>query len=101
MTNAVLYRYNPNYIVQIPFYAQIYEVLSIDLFGPLLITPEGHQYIFIVKDTSTKWVELFSSMKATVRECPKTPINEILMRYAIPRRLVSDNGVQFISSVMQ
>lgn len=31
----------------------------------------------------------------------KTLINEIFLRYGCPRRIISDNGVQFISQVMQ
>ncbi|GFU69236.1 retrovirus-related Pol polyprotein from transposon 297 [Trichonephila clavipes] len=52
------------------------------------------------KDTSTKWVELFALAEATAENCAKTLI-EVLLRYGLPRRLISDNGPQFISAVMQ
>ncbi|GFX73377.1 transposon Tf2-8 polyprotein [Trichonephila clavipes] len=38
---------------------------------------------------------------ATAKECAITLIEEVLLRYGIPRRLISDNGTQFVSAVMQ
>ncbi|KAJ0169671.1 hypothetical protein K1T71_014856 [Dendrolimus kikuchii] len=38
---------------------------------------------------------------ATSEECAKTLVNEVYLRYGVPRRLISDNGVQFVSEVMQ
>ncbi|GFV01474.1 hypothetical protein TNCV_2960681 [Trichonephila clavipes] len=88
-------------LLRTPAYAQRFETLAIDLFGPLLETPTGKKWIFIVEDASTKWVELFSLAEATAEYCAKTLIEEVLLRYGLPRRLISDNGPQFISAVMQ
>ncbi|GFV55259.1 transposon Tf2-9 polyprotein [Trichonephila clavipes] len=75
--------------------------LVIDLFGPLPETPTGKKWIFIVEDTSTKWVELFAIAEAAAENCAKTLIEKVLLRYGLPQRLISDNGPQFISAVMQ
>ncbi|GFW56327.1 transposon Tf2-9 polyprotein [Trichonephila clavipes] len=88
-------------LLRTPAYAQRFEMLAIDLFGPLPETPTGKKWIFIVEDTSTKWVELFALAEATAENCAKTLIEEVLLRYSLPRRLISDNGPQFISAVMQ
>ncbi|GFT05883.1 transposon Tf2-9 polyprotein [Trichonephila clavipes] len=71
--------------------SQRFETLAIDLFGPLPETLARKKRIFIVEDTSTKWVKLFA----------KTLTEEVLLRYDIPRRLIKDNGPQFVSAVMQ
>ncbi|GFU06533.1 retrovirus-related Pol polyprotein from transposon 412 [Trichonephila clavipes] len=63
----------PSSLLQTPVPAQRFETLAIDLFGPL---PE-------------------------TKECAITLIEEVLLRYGIPRRLISDNGTQFVSAVMQ
>ncbi|GFT00038.1 integrin alpha-PS1 [Trichonephila clavipes] len=91
----------PAGLLRTPAYAQRFETLAIDLFGPLPETPTGKKWIFIVEDTSTKWVELFALAEATAENCAKTLIKEVLLRYGLPRRLISDNGPQFISAVMQ
>lgn len=39
--------------------------------------------------------------EATAQQCALTLLNEVFLRYGLPRRLSSDNGTQFISAVMQ
>lgn len=78
-----------------------FEVLSIDLFGPLPKGPNGEKWIFIVEDTASRWVELFALKEATAQQCALTLLNEVLLRYGLPRRISSDNGTQFVSAVMQ
>ncbi|GFX42992.1 transposon Tf2-9 polyprotein [Trichonephila clavipes] len=84
-----------------PVPAQRFESIAIDLFGPLPETTEGMKWIFIVEDYTTKWVELFPLKQATAKECAMTLLNEVFLRYGVPRRLISDNGTQFVSAVMQ
>ncbi|GFX17538.1 retrovirus-related Pol polyprotein from transposon 297 [Trichonephila clavipes] len=84
-----------------PVPAQRFETLSIDLFGSLLESKDGKRWILIIEDCTTKWVELFALPNATSKECAITLIEEVLLRYGIPRRLISDNGTQFVSAVMQ
>ncbi|GFX24081.1 hypothetical protein TNCV_2435741 [Trichonephila clavipes] len=62
---------------------------------------EGKRWILIIEDCTTKWVELFALSNATAKECAITLIEEVLLRYDIPHRLISDNGTQFVSAVMQ
>lgn len=91
----------PAGLLRTPAYAQRFETLAIDLFGPLPETPTGKKWIFLVEDTSTKWVELFSLAEASAANCAKVLIEEVFLRYGLPRRMISDNGPQFVSSVMQ
>ena len=46
-------------------------------------------------------MEIFKLVEATSEACAKTLIEEVFFRYGIPRRIKSDNGVQFVSAVMQ
>ncbi|GFX88495.1 hypothetical protein TNCV_2279631 [Trichonephila clavipes] len=91
----------PAGLLQTPVPAQRFESIAIDLFGPLPETTEGMKWIFIVEDYTTKWVELFPLKQATAKECAMTLLNEVFVRYGVPRRLISDNGTQFVSAVMQ
>ncbi|GFW33568.1 retrovirus-related Pol polyprotein from transposon opus [Trichonephila clavipes] len=61
-----------------PVYSQRFEVIAIDLFGPLPQTDS-----------------------ASARQCATTLIEEVFMRHGIPRRIISDNGTQFVSAVLQ
>ncbi|GBM62381.1 Transposon Tf2-9 polyprotein [Araneus ventricosus] len=91
----------PAGLLQTPVPAQRFESIAIDLFGPLPETSEGMKWIFIVEDCTTKWVELFPLKQATAKECALTLLNEVFLRYGLPRRLISDNGSQFVSAIMQ
>lgn len=92
--------FKPSGLLQTPVQAQRFEILSIDLFGPLPETSEGFKWIFIVEDTASRWVELFSLKTATAEECAKCLVNEVVLRYGVPRKVISDNGPQFVSGVM-
>ncbi|XP_052739581.1 uncharacterized protein LOC128198386 [Bicyclus anynana] len=78
-----------------------FETIAIDLFGPLPSAPDGKAWILIVQDNATRWVELFALESATAEACAETLLNEVILRYGLPRRLTSDNGSQFVSAVMQ
>lgn len=91
----------PAGLVQTPPYNQRFEVLSIDLFGPLPETANGNRWIYIIEDTATKWVELFTLKEATAVACAKILVEDLFLRYGLPRKIISDNGVQFVSDVMQ
>ncbi|GFX45403.1 hypothetical protein TNCV_1026631 [Trichonephila clavipes] len=91
----------PSVLLQTPVPAQRFETLAIDLFGPLPESKDGKRWILIIEDYTTKWVELFALPSATAKECAITLIEDVLLRYGIPHRLISDNGTQFVSAVMQ
>lgn len=91
----------PPGLIQTPVPAQRFEVLAVDLFGPLPKGARGERWILIVEDTASKWVELFALNEATAEACAKLLIEEVFLRFGVPRRLVSDNGVQFVADVMQ
>ncbi|GFW78468.1 hypothetical protein TNCV_1380141 [Trichonephila clavipes] len=91
----------PAGLLRTPVYSQRFEVIAIDLFGPLPQTDTGKQWIFIVENCATKWVELFALSQASARQCATTLIEEVFMRHGIPRRIISDNGTQFVSAVLQ
>lgn len=88
-------------LYQTPVQSQRFEVLSMDLFGPLPETSDGYKWIFIVEDTTSKWIELFPLTIASAENCAKCLIDEIILRYGVPRRVISDNGTQFVSAIMQ
>ncbi|GFT18930.1 transposon Tf2-9 polyprotein [Trichonephila clavipes] len=91
----------PSGLLQTPVPAQRFETLAIDLFGPLPESKDGKRWILIIEDCTTMWVELFALPNATAKECVITLIEEVLLRYGIPRHLINNNGTQFVSAVMQ
>ncbi|GBP68446.1 Gypsy retrotransposon integrase-like protein 1 [Eumeta japonica] len=91
----------PMGLLQTPVPAQRFEVVAVDLFGPLPKGPKGERWVMIMEDTASKWIELFPLADATAEACAKVLIEEVFLRFGVPRRMVSDNGVQFVADVMQ
>ncbi|GFT65639.1 transposon Ty3-I Gag-Pol polyprotein [Trichonephila clavipes] len=91
----------PAGLLRTPVYTQRFKVIAIDLFGPLPQTGTGKLWIFIVEDCATKWVELFALSQASARQYATTLIEEVFICHGIPRRIISDNGMQFVIAVLQ
>ena len=59
----------PAGLLQTPVMKQRFEVLSIDLFGPLVTSGEGYRWVLLIEDTASRWVELFALRDATASQC--------------------------------
>ena len=67
---------------------------GMDVIGP--ITPKasnGHRFIFVVIDYFTKWVEAASYASVTKSVVARFIKREIICRYGLPERIISDNGL--------
>ncbi|GIX78825.1 reverse transcriptase [Caerostris extrusa] len=83
-------------LLRAPEYAQRFETLSIDLFGSL---PEVDSYCGRL--CHYKWMKLFPLVSATTCECATKLIEEVFLRYGMPRKLISDICPQFVRTVLQ
>ena len=77
-----------------------WEIIAIDLVGPL--PPSGKdmnnhfQYLFVIIDTFSKWVEIFP-LKEAKTDVIIEKLFETVCRFGFPRQVISDNGTQFTS----
>lgn len=78
-------------------------VLSIDLFGPLPERDGGEKWVLLIENTATRFLELTALKDATAEVCAPARIVQYsyFLRYGFQRRVIWDNGVQFVSAVMQ
>ncbi|GBN92818.1 hypothetical protein AVEN_164445-1 [Araneus ventricosus] len=87
---------NPTGLLQSPVQAQRFETIAIDLFGPPPESKGKKKCIFIVEDIATRWVELFAVPNASERECATVHMEEVFLKFVLPRRVISDNSTQFV-----
>ena len=73
--------------------------LATDILGPLPLTPRGNQYILLVTDYFTKWVEIFAVQDQTATTCVEVILNEVIARSGCPLSLHSDQGKNYESKV--
>ena len=77
-----------------------FERISWDIMGPLPVTPRGNQYILVVTDIFTKWIEAFPLVDTTSATLAKVLMDEVICRYGVPTHLHSDQGANLCSAVI-
>ncbi len=78
-----------------------WDLLAMDLMGPLPRTRRGNTQLLVVVDHFSKWVELFPIRKATATAVANKLEQEIFCRWGAPSALLSDNGTQFTSKIVK
>ena len=71
-----------------------FSMWGMDVIGP--ITPKAtndHRFIFVVIDYFTKWVKAASYVSVTKSVVARFIKREIIYRYGLPKRIISDNGL--------
>lgn len=76
-----------------------WQKISVDIMGPYPPSTYGHQYILVVEDIFSKWVEAKTFKQVTGQHLVRYLENEIFYRFGTPQTIVSDNGPQFISKL--
>ena len=79
------------------FVEQPGEMFSVDLVGPLPRSTNGHNFLLVMQDRFSKWVELKPLRKATGHSVAQAVMEQIILRHGCPKTIVSDNGRQFVS----
>jgi hypothetical protein len=67
----------------------------IDLTGPLTTSEKGNQYILVIKDALTRYVETAALKTKTAEEVALAFINTMVYRHGSVGLLISDNGGEF------
>jgi hypothetical protein len=76
-----------------------WHTIGVDIMGPFPTTQRQKQYLLVVVDYFTRWVELFPLRTTTSNDIATILIDEIICRWGCPTHILSDNGPQFISEL--
>ena len=84
----------------LPIIEEPFTRIAMDVVGPLPKTVQGHRFILVVCDYSTSYPE------AIPLRCMTAPIMaeqlvELFSRHGIPREILTDQGMNFTSSLLQ
>jgi transposase InsO family protein len=74
-----------------------WEVISIDIVGPLPRSTRGYNYILVVMDCFSKFVLFFPLRSATAPRIVQHVEEDVILMFGAPRTIICDNGVQFRS----
>ncbi|KAL6460922.1 hypothetical protein MHYP_G00308880 [Metynnis hypsauchen] len=73
-----------------------WELVGMDLIGKLTVSSNGNQYICVLIDYFTKWVEAYplaSKSADVVTAC----IVQMIYRFGAPKRILTDQGREFVN----
>lgn len=82
---------------QQPTATRPFEIICLDLVGPLPRSNSGYCYVLSVLDCFSKYVLFFPLRTATTKSILKWLEGYVLLIYGIPRKIIVDNGKQFSS----
>jgi len=78
-----------------------WDTLSIDLWGPLPVTSEGHKYVLTCIDSFTKWVCIIPIPNKKAITVAKALWNQVFSRYGMPLRIHHDQGKEFVNEILK
>jgi hypothetical protein len=77
------------------------ELLTVDLYGPILTGRGGVKYLLVCLEFFSKHVTLYPLKAATTRSCLRKLKDHYFQRVVPPKVILSDHGSQFASSALQ
>lgn len=75
-----------------------WEMVSVDLMGPLPRSSKGNIFLLVITDVFTKFV-LLKPLRKSSSTLVNQYIEECFMLFSVPRVVISDNGTQFTSNL--
>lgn len=75
-----------------------WEVVRIDLIGPLRETAKKNLYIFTMTDLYTKWVVAEPMQTKSASEVSAVLISKMYL-FGMARKIISDQGSEFVDQV--
>ena len=77
------------------------EVWAMDIVGSLACTAFAFRYILVATDLFSKWVETVPLINQTAESVAKAFVQNVVLRHGPPKTLLTDQGTNFESCLMQ
>ena len=77
-----------------------WRTISIDLMGPYPISVDGHEYLLVVVDTFSRYVELYPQQTKSAEESAKSLLQTI-GRHGCPSYILTDSGSEFRNDIIE
>ena len=75
------------------------ERVHIDFLGPLPKSPRGNEYVLMIVDQFTKWVECIPVPNQSAEETARAAVDGFFARFGTPFQIFSDQGRNFESKL--
>ena len=78
-----------------------WKIITSDILGPYPSSNKRNKFLVVFVDTSTKYVIAVPMRSATATTVSNALYRAVLLRFGCPEILLSDNGVQYISTIFK
>jgi len=75
------------------------SVWAIDVLGPLPLTRNGNQYLVVMCDLFSKWVEAAATPDQTAVTIVDILLKHVILRHGVPEKILSDQGPCFEAAI--
>ena len=76
-----------------------FERIAIDILDTRKVTNKGNQYILVIYDYFTKWMDAFALKRHTAQIVAEVIVKRFVLYHGIPTRIHSDQGREFESEL--
>lgn len=88
--------------LEAPFFpTRPFEQISMDIVGPLPRSGRGYKYLLTMIDNFTRYAEAIPLKEITADETARALVEAIVTRHGAPDRLLTDQGRNFVSSLLK
>jgi hypothetical protein len=78
-----------------------FELIGMDCLGPFPVSKSGNRHIVVATDYLTRWAEAIAVPDISAETIATLLLRDIIPRHGIPERLLTDQGRNFTSEIMQ
>jgi hypothetical protein len=78
-----------------------FEIVSVDVMGPLQPTPRGNRYILVFTDFLTRWPEAVALPNQEAKTIARALVEQVVCRHGAPAVLLSDRGSPFKATLAE
>ena len=80
---------------------EVMHCVAIDIFGPLPLTQNGNEYIIVLGDYYSKWVDAWAVLNHTAQTVADKIITEFFTKFGCPAQIHTDQGREFQSELFR
>ena len=92
---------NRSELMPITEFSSPFEMVGVDILGPLPLSESGNKYVVVFTDYLTKWPEAFALKDMKAETIARVFVDEIICRHSASVRLLSDQGRNFMSDLLK
>ena len=76
---------------------ELWEIVATDIVGPLPRSKSGNEYLLVMQNLFTKWIEIKPLRRATGPKIAEALDDLIINRWGTPDAILTDNGTEFVN----